>query len=142
MISGAPAPAESKFGEPVAVTIASDQLALLASPDAQLAANKKLVFDWWREVLAAAHVESAEKYMHDNYIQHNPTIATGRAGFVEFFSKRARREVSPTIANLVSIVAEGDLVVLAFMRQLPEPKDATKTYKTTWFDMMRACLVR
>ena len=38
---------------------AADQQALLASPDAKLAANKKLVYDFWREVfeeIGRAHV--------------------------------------------------------------------------------------
>lgn len=38
---------------------------------------------------------------------------------------------------LVSIVAEGDLVVLSFVREGVDPKDASKTYTTTWFDMFR-----
>ena len=40
-------------------------------------------------------------------------------------------------APLVAIVAEGDIVVLSFVRESPDPKDATKKYTTTWFDMFR-----
>lgn len=137
MASRAPEPGLSEPGKPVSVTIAQAQDALLTSDDPQLAANKKLVFDWWREVLAAAHVEAADKYMHVDYIQHNPNIATGREGFVRFFSTRPWQEISPTIANLVTIVAEDDLVVFAFRRELPDPQDPTKRYTSTWFDMMR-----
>ncbi len=137
MTSRAPTPGISVPGKPVSVTIAQDQNALLASSDPQLAANKRLVFDWWREVLAAAHVEIADKYMHVDYIQHNPNIATGREGFVQFFSARPRQEISATIANLVTIVAEGDLVVFSFRRELLDPRDSTKQYTSTWFDMMR-----
>jgi predicted SnoaL-like aldol condensation-catalyzing enzyme len=137
MTSRAPASGVAVPGKPVSVTIAQNQEALLASFDPQLAANKRLVFDWWREVLAAAHVEVAEKYMHTDYIQHNPNIATGREGFVQFFSTRLRQDISPTIANLVTIVAEGDLVVFSFRRELPDPQDPTKNYTSTWFDMMR-----
>jgi predicted SnoaL-like aldol condensation-catalyzing enzyme len=137
MTSRAPAPEISVPGEPVSVTIAQNQKELLASPDSQLAANKRLVFDWWREVLVAAHVEVADRYMHADYIQHNPNIATGRQGFVNFFSARPRQEISSTIANLVTIVAEGDLVVFSFRRDLPDPRDSTKRYTSTWFDMMR-----
>lgn len=137
MISRAPTPGTIMPGKPVSVTIAHDQDALLVSSDPQLAANKRLVFDWWREVLAAAHVELADNYMHADYVQHNPNIATGRDGFVQFFSTRPRQEISPTIANLVTIVAEGDLVVFSFRRLLPDPQDPTKQYTSTWFDMMR-----
>ncbi|MNL88139.1 hypothetical protein D3C87_2176740 [compost metagenome] len=34
-------------------------------------------------------------------------------------------------------MADGDFVVLAFAREVPDPKDATKKYTTTWFDMFR-----
>jgi predicted SnoaL-like aldol condensation-catalyzing enzyme len=133
----APPPAPIVEGQSVPVTVATDQQALLASPDPGLAANKKLVFDWWREVLAAGHVANADKYMHADYIQHNPAVATGAAAFKAFFGSRPPRDIKPTIDNLVAIVAEGDLVVFSFKRELPDPKDSTKTYTTTWFDMMR-----
>ena len=55
-----------------------DHEALLASSDPKLAANKRLVYDFWREVFEAGHVELAPKYMTETYIQHNPLVASGR----------------------------------------------------------------
>jgi predicted SnoaL-like aldol condensation-catalyzing enzyme len=112
---------------------------LLASADAHLAANKRLVYDFWREVLEAGHMELADKYMAESYIQHNPNVATGRAAFVAFFSKLGpARPIKPRVVfPLVNIVAEGDLVVLSFAREYPDPKDAAGKYTTTWFDMFR-----
>jgi predicted SnoaL-like aldol condensation-catalyzing enzyme len=77
--------------------------------------------------------------MAESYIQHNPTVATGRAAFVTFFSRIAKPvSIARTVkAPLVSIVAESDLVVLSFVRELADPKDAAKKYTTTWFDMYR-----
>jgi predicted SnoaL-like aldol condensation-catalyzing enzyme len=49
-------------------------------------ANVKMVLDWYREVIVARHVELAPKYQAEDYIQHNPNIATGRAAFVKYFS--------------------------------------------------------
>jgi predicted SnoaL-like aldol condensation-catalyzing enzyme len=140
LASRAPPPGAIVAGQSVPVTTfdtAEAQQALLTSPDPKLAANKKLVYDWWREVLAAGHVENADKYMHADYIQHNPAVPTGAAAFKGFFGSRPPREIKPTIDNLVGIVAEGDLVVFAFKREMSEPQDATKKYTTTWFDMMR-----
>src|SRR5215831_10523152 len=71
----------------VAVSAAADQEKLLASADPKLAANKRLVYDFWREVFEAGHMELAEKYMAESYIQHNPNVPTGRAAFVEFFAR-------------------------------------------------------
>jgi predicted SnoaL-like aldol condensation-catalyzing enzyme len=116
-----------------------NQAQLLGSADHRLAANKRLVYDFWREVLEAGHMDLAPTYMLESYIQHNPNVPTGRAAFVEFFTKMSKpKPIEPTIkAPLVAVVAEGDLVVLSFVRKTADPKDKTKTYTTTWFDMFR-----
>ncbi|MFL6625781.1 MAG: ester cyclase [Burkholderiaceae bacterium] len=118
---------------------AANQEALLASADPALAANKKLVFDFWREVFEGGHLELTDKYLAEGYIQHNPNVPTGRAAFVEFFKRFAKaREIQPRIAApLVSIVAERDLVILSFVQPTKDPKDASRTSTTTWFDMFR-----
>ena len=115
------------------------QSQFLTSADPRLAANKRLVYDFWREVLEAGHMDLAPKYMLESYVQHNPNVPTGRAAFVDFFSKVSKpKPIEPTIkAPLVAIVAERDLVVLSFVRKAADPKDKTKTYTTTWFDMFR-----
>jgi predicted SnoaL-like aldol condensation-catalyzing enzyme len=119
------------------VTLHPNQQALLQSSDPQLAANKKLVFDFWREVFQARNMDLAAKYMAENYMQHNPTVPTGRQAFMDFFGRFERQPVKPTIDNLVTIMAERDLVVLAFRRELPDPKNPGQRYTTTWFDMLR-----
>ena len=115
------------------------QKTLLQSNDPKLAANKKLVYDCWRELLEAGHLELADKYLAENYMQHNPNVPTGRKGFVDFFSKFAKPQpiVDTIIAPVVAMVAEGDLVVISFAAKLPEPTSTTKTYTNTWFDMFR-----
>jgi len=121
----------------VPVAAAADQATLLASSDAQLAANKRLVYDFWREVFEGGHLELADKYLADSYIQHNPNVPTGRAAFVSFFAHfKKPLAIQPTISMpLVSITAEGDRVILAFAH---EGKDAAgNAYTTTWFDMFR-----
>lgn len=117
----------------------ADQKTLLQSNDPKLASNKKLVYDCWREVLEGGHLEFVDKYLAENYMQHNPKVATGKKGFVELFSKFAKPQpiVDTIKAPVVAIVAEGDLVVISFAAKLPEPTDSTKTYTTTWSDMFR-----
>lgn len=121
----------------IPVAVATDQAALLKSPDAKLAANKKLVYDFWREVFVGGQVDKVPGYMAESYIQHNPAVPTGREAFIRFVSSRPKAATPATIPNLVTIRAEGDLVILAFKRDLPEPTDASKTYTSTWFDMFR-----
>lgn len=123
----------------VPVQATADHKALLASKDPKLAANKKLVYDFWREVFEGGHMELAPKYMAESYIQHNPNVATGRAAFVEFFSKikKPLPIADKVAAPIVSITAEGDLVTITFVSENKDPKDPAKTYTTTWFDMFR-----
>lgn len=116
-----------------------DHEQLLASADPQLAANKRLVYDFWRTVFEGGQVDQTPKFLAEGYIQHNPRVPTGRAAFVEFLQKFSKPKPVETRvkAPLVSIVAERDLVVLAFVSEQPDPKSPGTTYKTTWFDMFR-----
>lgn len=122
----------------VPVSPAPDQLALLKSKDAKLAANKKLVFDFWRIVLDAHHTDQVVKFVDSGYIQHNPMVPTGRDALVKFIGTMPRREIQPAIADpIVSITAEEDLVTIAFMLSEPDPRNSGKMYTTTRFDMFR-----
>lgn len=119
------------------VEIHRNQVELLPSTEPTLAANKKRVYDFWREVLQAHHVERAPEYLAESYVQHNPNVPTGRAAFMEFVGRLPRQPVKATVDELVSIVAERDLVILAFRRELPDLENEGQTYTTTWFDMFR-----
>ena len=123
----------------IAVVAQPNHDLLLAGTDARLAANKRLVYDFWREVFEGGHMELADKYMAEGYIQHNPNVPTGRAAFVEAFSKRVKPQpIEARIkAPLVAIAADGDLVVLSFVREGVDPKDSSRKFTTTWFDMFR-----
>jgi predicted SnoaL-like aldol condensation-catalyzing enzyme len=123
----------------VPVTGVADQQALLKSSDPKLAANKKLAFDFWREVLEAGHLDLADKYLAPTYIQHNPNVPTGLEGFKQFFGRFAKpQDIQPTIKRqVVAIIAEGDLVNMSFVQEYPDPADASKKYTTTWFDTFR-----
>ena len=101
---------------------------------AQEQANLKVVLDWWREVLQAGHVELAEKYQTEDYIQHNPGINTGRAEFVKVFSRRAPRDIKPVLDPAPVIqFAKGPYVVLVWEREGKDPKDGS-AYKFNFFD--------
>jgi predicted SnoaL-like aldol condensation-catalyzing enzyme len=119
---------------------AKDQQALLKAANKKLEANKKLVYDFWREVFEAGHMELVDKYMAETYIQHNPNVPTGRKAFVDFFSRRfpnGGQPVKPTVQQpLITVLADGDYVSMVFVREYTNPKDNTK-YKSTWWDMFR-----
>ena len=102
--------AAAPAGAQVPVTGNPDHESMLAAKDPALAANKRLVYDFWREVFEAAQMDKAEKYMAADYIQHNPMVPTGRQAFIDFFSKV--RKPSPVEAKvkapLVAVMADGD----------------------------------
>lgn len=120
-------------------TAAPDQAALLKSPDPQLAANKKLVFDMWRTIIQGAHTELAPKYFTKDYIQHNPNVATGRDAMVAYMkATRPVRPIDPTITfPVIAIMAEGDLVMVATVSHTPDPQAPDQKVAGTHFDLFR-----
>lgn len=103
-------------------------------------ANKKLVLDFFRVVFEAQNVAAADAYLAPEYAQHNPLVATGRDGFVAFFSAKWKK-AKPVEAALrnppVMVMAEDDLVMLMWKVNKPEPSDKSKTYESFWFDVFR-----
>ncbi|PWT97170.1 MAG: hypothetical protein C5B51_31990 [Terriglobia bacterium] len=111
-----------------------------APMNAQEKKNLDMVLTWWREVLFGGHLDLAPKYQAEDYIQHNPNVNTGRAGFVEFFGKFAKPK-NPIPAKLdnppVVMGAKGDYVWLIFESEQKDPRDPSKTYHSNSFDVLR-----
>ena len=131
VLTGLPAQAQVR-SEP-----AKDQDDLLYSADPVLAANKKLAYDMYREVLEAGQVDRIPHYVREDYIQHNPNVVTGRAALESFIagSRPSRKADDKIMLPLISIIAERDLVMFNFVRT---EQDANgETYYTTWFDVFR-----
>lgn len=116
-----------------------DQAALLASSDARLAANKKLVYDMYRVIVNGGHYEMADQFFAAGYIQHNPNIQIGRDALVAYIRQtRPQRPLQPTITfPLVALVAEGDIVVVATVTRVDDPDHPGQKYDSTHFDMYR-----
>jgi predicted SnoaL-like aldol condensation-catalyzing enzyme len=118
----------------------SDPESLFTSKDPKLHANKQVVLHIVRDLLEANHWSDAPKYITKEYTQHNPHVASGLEPVMTFFGSRKPEPIPDAKSwrtRVVSVVAEGDLVVVAFVRELPDPREKGKTYTTTWFDMWR-----
>src|SRR5207247_1598515 len=105
-----------------AVVGASHPAALFHSSDPKHTTNKQTAYHIVKDLLEAGHWELVDKYLTERYIQHNPNAASGRAGVVKYFTEV--RNVKPVPipekmkTKVVSVVAEGDLVVVAYVREL------------------------
>jgi predicted SnoaL-like aldol condensation-catalyzing enzyme len=137
-----PPPASSDNGKAVPVVAHPNPAVLLKNSNAKLAANKRVVFDMWRTVMNAGHVEQTDKFLTRDYIEHNVMANTGRDAFkahitAQLQGKRLAKIPEQIQEPLVTIVAEGDFVVLAFVTQYPEPDGSGNTYTSTKFELFR-----
>jgi len=117
--------------------VAQDHAALLASHDASLAANKRLVYDMYRIVLQAGLWQRAGEFIREDYVQHNPNAGQGLAGVQDYIRKtRPQRPIADKLElPLINLIAERDMVMTAFVR--PEKDPTGETYYSTWFDLYR-----
>ncbi len=120
---------------------AADVEALFHSKNPRLDANMQVAYHIEKELLEAAHWELADRYLTERYLQHNPNAASGRQGVVTYFTQVLKLPPKPIPAKLglpvVSVVAQGDLVIVATPRTVKDAHDPSKSYTTTWFDMWR-----
>ncbi|HMF95217.1 MAG TPA: nuclear transport factor 2 family protein [Vicinamibacterales bacterium] len=117
-----------------------DPESLFTSPDPKLHANKQVVLHIMRDLLEAGHWDDAPEYLTKEYIQHNPNVASGLEPVMKFFSGRPSQPIPDRNSwrtKIVAVTAEADRVVVAIVRELPDPRTPGKTYTTTWFDMWR-----
>ena len=118
------------------ITSAQDQAELLESSHERLAANKRLVYDMYREIVQGGHADRVEHYFTPEYIQHNPNVRSGRDELAAFLrGSRPARPLEDTIKlPLLNIIAERDMVLVVGERR---ETDDQGEYVTTWFDLYR-----
>lgn len=62
--------------------------------------------------------EAIEKYAGAEYIQHNPTVATGKQAFIDYFEKMAREYPGKKV-HFVRAIAEDNFVVVHTRQEWP-----------------------
>jgi predicted SnoaL-like aldol condensation-catalyzing enzyme len=107
------------------------------------ARNKQLALDMWQAVIVEFEAEAVLRYISPGYVQHNPAVPPGREFLFEAVKQlAAERDANPgapphTTKRLIEAVADGDLVVLTWNLDVPEPDDPARTYVACSFDMFR-----
>jgi len=73
--------------------------------------NKKLVADFYQQLFGDKNIESIDKYLTEEYIQHNPGLPDGRAalkeGVTQWFKGAPQEKV-----DIQHLSADGDLVYI------------------------------
>lgn len=73
--------------------------------------NKANAIEFYRIAYEGKPATAIDRFVGDRYIQHNPDVADGKAGFIEYF-ERMHREYPKKSIRFLRAVAEGDLVAL------------------------------
>ncbi|MEJ6347700.1 nuclear transport factor 2 family protein [Holzapfeliella sp. He02] len=73
--------------------------------------NKELVKQFYEDVFTNGDLSKLDEYMKEDYIQHNPTVEDGRAGFKKFIEKFLT--FNPTI-EIIQLSGDDDLVYVFF----------------------------
>ncbi|WP_298320891.1 nuclear transport factor 2 family protein [uncultured Aquimarina sp.] len=76
-----------------------------------LAENKKNAIAFYKMAYEGNPREAVQKYLGNQYIQHNPDVGDGIQGFVSYF-ERMQKEYPDKSIEFVRCIAEGNLVSL------------------------------
>ncbi|ADR21020.1 membrane protein [Marivirga tractuosa] len=73
--------------------------------------QKESAIEFYKTAFEGNPSKAVELYVGDEYIQHNPAVANGTQGFIDYF-ERMQREYPNKSVEFLRAVAENDLVAL------------------------------
>lgn len=81
--------------------------------------NKQNAINFYKMAFEGNPKEAVKKYLGNQYIQHNPDVENGSAGFIAYFEKM-QLEYPEKEIEFVRCIAEGNLVALHTHQTWPE----------------------
>ncbi len=73
--------------------------------------NKEVITAFYKEFFNDHIVESAEKYVREDYIQHNPGVAQGRQALMDAFADKFKAHPEFHL-NIKFMIEENDMVAV------------------------------
>ena len=76
--------------------------------------NKTIVLECYRKIIRDLDLSVIDQYIHDDYIQHSPSVKNGKAGIVEMlmFLKTLPKPTVQQVSPIIRLIAEGDYVAI------------------------------
>ncbi|HEY4324958.1 MAG TPA: ester cyclase [Mucilaginibacter sp.] len=76
--------------------------------------NKTIVLECYRKIIRDLDLSIIDTYIKEDYIQHSPTVKTGRAGILEMltFLKTLPKPAAISPSPIIRVIAEGDFVAV------------------------------
>lgn len=84
--------------------------------------NKKNAIEFYKTAYYGNPEKAVQDYIGNEYIQHNPDVADGTQGFIDYF-ERMQKEYPEKSIEFVRCIAEGDLVALHTHQRWPENEE-------------------
>lgn len=101
------------FGGATACTISGTPIRF-AEPRSTSTTNRDFVLRFYNDVIIGGKLEQAADFLREDYIQHNPDVGQGRAGFVAYFDKLNKSLEGVNAQTEITMAAgEGDLVTIS-----------------------------
>lgn len=85
--------------------------------------NKMLVRNFYEQFFNQHKIEVVDQFVREDYIQHNPGVAQGRAGLKEGFANKFK--LDPTFRLEIQMVIEEEDMVVVYLKNV-DPEGTTK----------------
>ncbi len=103
-------------------------------------ANKKVVYEFYRQVWETGNADLLGNFYAPDFIEHNPAVPPGGLDGLKAFLKRRFPEPKPAGARLQNppavVLVDGDVVTWIFQRDQKDARDGS-SYQSFWFDAYR-----